>query len=605
MDKRKKILTIGLFIGLFIFINLITNFRFLYRVFYKDGEATYSRYDLAVNGDAYEITNIGKEVKVIKLVFETIPSDLVIEFTNDDFVNYQRFNNNYYRNVITENQMYVYVSLKGKINNLRITPYNGMIEEVIINPKVPYQFNFFKTLLIFGLILGAIFVLRDNSILNLKDKRQKVSCFIVIFIICLIALNYYNCNKSKGEYSFYNVYYTDALINHKLEIDAEIDENLKNAVNPYDSSNRNFNYILDASYYNGKYYCYFGVLPNMLFFVPYKLITGKYMTNAFGCLIYTILGTVATFLFYKELVKKYFKNITFRTFILSFIYIIFGSKLFWCMHRPNFYELVVIAAYFHIIFGLYLVLFNDKEKKFPEFLGYTFLASSVLCRPTALLASVFVIPKIIDKFKKYRFKVTTWLPLIIPYFVIGIITMYMNYVRFGSILDFGITYQLASNNLSAGNFSIINGLVGGFYYLFATYNIKIIPLSILSTTNYFPILTDFHVEDIGGGVLTTSFIGFVIFFIPFLIKFIKDKKLKIYLIMTSIMAFVLIFISSSIGASIGRYMLDFNYLIYFVIIVVSFNYIQNDDSKVLNKVYTFVIILSIIVNFLLSLSNIY
>ena len=604
MKKRKKSITIGLFVGLFIFINLLTNFRWVYQIFYQDDEATYTLYDMTVNDTAYEITNINKNVKLVKLEFETIPSELVIEFTNEDFVNYKRFNGNYYRNGMKDDHLFVYFSLNGKINSLRITPYNGIVKNVIINPKIPYKLNLLRTILIYGLIICFIYVLKDSSILKLKDKRQRISCLIILCIICMVSVNYYYCNKAKGSYTFYNVYYTDAIINHRLDLNVQVDEKLLNAQNPYDSSTRDFDYILDASFYNGKYYCYFGILPNLLFFVPYKLMTGNYMTNAFACLIYTMLATLATFLFYKELVKKYFKNIKFRTFILTFVYIILGSKLFWCMHRPNFYELIVVAAYFHVVFGLYLVLFNDNENKIREFIGYTFLASSVLCRPTALLASIFVIPKIIDKFKKHKFKVSTWWPLVIPYLVIGIITMYMNYVRFGSILEFGISYQLASNNHFAKE-SILDGLVGAFYYLFATYNIKIFPISIIGNTNYFPLLTDYYVEDIGGGVMATSILGFIAFFIPYLVRFIKEKKLKMYLIMTLCLAIFLIILSGTFGALVGRYMLDFNYLIYFIIVVVSFYYIQKDDSRVLNNVYTFVIVLSIVINFLLSLSNVY
>ena len=387
-------------------------------------------------------------------------------------------------------------------------------------------------------------------------------------------------------------------------MDIEVDEKLIASPNPYDTSNRDFNYTLDVSYYKGKFYCYFGLLPNIVLFVPYKLITGNYMSNAFGCLVYSFLGVIATFLLYSEIIKKYFKNINFNTFILSFVYVIFGSKLLWCMHRPNFYELLTIAAYFHIMLGLYLVLFNNKENKVREFLGSTFLALAVLCRPTALLASFFIVPKIIDKFKKYKFKITKWLPLIIPYFVVGIIAMYINYVRFDNILEFGVSYQLAASNLNGtGSFSLLNGIVNGFYYLFSTYSMKINPISVSGSIQKFPILTDFHVEDIGGGVITTSFLGFIVLFTPYLVKFIKDKRLKVYTILAYVLAFTLIYISSSSSSTIGRYMLDFNYLIYFVIIVISFQFIQKDKSKVLNTIYNFIIIISIIVNFLLSLSN--
>ena len=147
----------------------------------------------------------------------------------------------------------------------------------------------------------------------------------------------------------------------KIIVKDNTKEELKTAKNPYDPSNRDYTFLWDASYYKGNYYCYFGLWPILTIMAPFKIITTKYLTTPIVCLFYAIISIISTLLLYNSIIKKYFKNITFQTYILSFIFIIFGSKILWCMNRPSFYELVSLASYAHIILGLYLVIFSNNK----------------------------------------------------------------------------------------------------------------------------------------------------------------------------------------------------------------------------------------------------
>ena len=57
---------------------------------------------------------------------------------------------------------------------------------------------------------------------------------------------------------------------------------LKSLSNPYDYRLRSMtlepagvSYLWDAAYYIGRYYVYFGIVPELLFFLPYYLATGN------------------------------------------------------------------------------------------------------------------------------------------------------------------------------------------------------------------------------------------------------------------------------------------------------------------------------------------
>ena len=388
----------------------------------------------------------------------------------------------------------------------------------------------------------------------------------------------------------------------KLYLDYPVDKYIFDTINPYDPSNRYYNHLWDASYYNGKYYCYFGILPILIMFIPYKIITNTYLTTPLACFIYSTFSIIGTYLLYKSIIKKYFKNINYKTYIISFLFIIFGTKIFWCIHRPSFYELVSLAAYTHITFGLYLVLFKDK--KISNLIGYILLASSVLCRPTSLICSLLILPKIINKIKKKQFKLIDFTILAIPYIIIGLFTMYINYIRFDSIFEFGVSYQITTNNLYNSNFSIINAIYGTYQYLFGKISFQTSHPTLYSPLAKIPYITDINIEKIGGGIITTSIISIIILFIPKIFKHIKEKELKTYITLSLIIGSFLIIISSGIGALIGRYMLDFNYIFYFITVILWLYIINKTKNKNTESIYILLCIISIYINIIISNTNI-
>ena len=74
----------------------------------------------------------------------------------------------------------------------------------------------------------------------------------------------------------------DALIHGHTNLDLPVPDELAQMSNPYDSDLRgqvagriDIPIYWDHAFYKGKYYCYFGVVPAILLFIPYQLLTGK------------------------------------------------------------------------------------------------------------------------------------------------------------------------------------------------------------------------------------------------------------------------------------------------------------------------------------------
>lgn len=100
----------------------------------------------------------------------------------------------------------------------------------------------------------------------------------------------------------------ESLAEGRVDLEHEAIDALKGLSNPYDTNQRK-NEITDApwdiSYYNGKLYVYFGLVPELLFYFPYYLATGKAFPTYMGILICAIMVLTGAFN-YKTVVSGYF-----------------------------------------------------------------------------------------------------------------------------------------------------------------------------------------------------------------------------------------------------------------------------------------------------------
>ncbi|MBQ9154271.1 MAG: hypothetical protein IJ130_10710 [Solobacterium sp.] len=591
---KKVLLSIALLLG----VNLLTNYRFFYRFFYRGPQLSYTGNDCRTDEHFWQIENINEEVNVIELTYTDQPYYLSVSYTSDEFANYEHFNPSWETDKTQKDYMFIYAAMNMPVKNLLIFAGNGSLDQIILNPRVSYHLNGTKTVLYWLILMGIWFIFSDGRTL-VNDRKQLARSALAVVLLTGMSWNLArDYSDQEGMDDLYARYYTDTLISGSLELDYPTDA-AEISNDPYDTSDRSEDILWDATYYNGKYYAYFGVLPAAVLMVPYKLATGNYLSSAYGMLVYLFGCFAAGLLLFREIVRKYFPQISFRMFMLSYLYIVFGSKLIWSANRPLFYEMLVCAAFFHVMLGLYLVQFG--KSRVHHTVGYLSLALTALCRPTFLLASVLIVPGLIRKLKEKRFGIADFLCLMIPYGVIGLLTMYLNYVRFGSVLEFGISYQLTANSMLYSRFSLLKALTGSFMYLFDGFTVKLLPFTVAGQTEAFPLVSDFFMETAGGGFVPVSVIGILI---PVLMKHVKNRELKMYLYLCLGLALAQLIISTGVGSLVGRYMADFNYLLYFAV-TAEFLYIMHQEQHpVIADIYVCAVSASIFLNYFLALSNI-
>lgn len=95
-----------------------------------------------------------------------------------------------------------------------------------------------------------------------------------------IARNATGLWTSNGQYARL----ANALLHGHTYLNLPVSPGLKALKNPYSLSARlaigkqgQFSFW-DHAFYHGKYYCYYGIIPALIFFVPYQFLTGHYMT---------------------------------------------------------------------------------------------------------------------------------------------------------------------------------------------------------------------------------------------------------------------------------------------------------------------------------------
>ena len=159
-----------------------------------------------------------------------------------------------------------------------------------------------------------LYTLRPSSKLHLEiasiTRREKIICAAVmtILIVAVVLPMAWNPNWSGELHKHHNQYQllADAFLKGQLYLEEPVDPRLAAMENPYDPKARDELNLdensggWDHAFYKGHYYVYFGAVPAILIFAPYKLIVGKslatyHATQIFAALF--IIGLFALFLF--------------------------------------------------------------------------------------------------------------------------------------------------------------------------------------------------------------------------------------------------------------------------------------------------------------------
>ena len=286
-------------------------------------------------------------------------------------------------------------------------------------------------------------------------------------------------SRTAGE-DYYNRL-ADGLAHGRLSLDLPVPAWLAQLPNPYDpAANAPFQgqryspgRIHDLSYYRGRLYLYFSVVPAVTLFLPCHLLTGAYLSHQDACLVFCGLGFLASSVLLELIRRRCFPSAgpvlaglgTLAAGLVPLVPLV--------LERADVWEVPITASYGFWMLSLLLtwIALDRPVPSWPWLLGLsTAVGLAVGCRPnTCLGAALLLIPlwPVLQAFQAgdRRRGWAGFASLVLPCGAIAAGLLAYNQARFGSFSEFGIKYQLSGGNEeSVQRFSL-----GFWWYDFRVY----------------------------------------------------------------------------------------------------------------------------------------
>ena len=300
-----------------------------------------------------------------------------------------------------------------------------------------------------------------GSAFGSSNGRAKFKTIITGVILCVVIsvviVSYFwtvssalsQLGNASAKTAHYNLL-TDGFLAGQLNLKRDAAPQLALVQNPYDPIQNGPYRLHDASYYGKKLYLYFGVTPALILFLPYAILTGRYIWHHDAVAIlssaqFLVMAGLLIFLH-----RKYFLKIKLTSLLLGILALGLTNGVLIMLRRPDLWEIPIIAASFMVM--LSLVCIFRALRSSVSCVCWISLASicyglAIGARPSVILgAGILLLPLLTHWKKSRRFSLRILIAAIIPIATIGLGLLLYNWLRFGSITEFGQNYQLAADN---------------------------------------------------------------------------------------------------------------------------------------------------------------
>lgn len=546
-----------------------------------------------------------------------------------------------------EKSHYINVHPSGKVSGMSVVfdiPENECIvlNDISINAPRPFSFSFFRILLVIALCAFAYLFAPNSDFnkMNFHNNKETYST-LATFILCLlcslftvlsvinplftgVALTENGLEFVRLPMENHNMYdeLAVAILDGKTYIDNnDVPESLKELPNPYDTAQRQITsqqtgdkYRWDVAYFDGHYYVYFGIVPLLLMYLPFRVITNSPFPTVLGIVLFATLFSIGAYKLITLIAEKKFKNISVGNLLLILTTSIISCGLIFLVKRPDFYGIPIITGMTFSVFGIYnwiYGLYNEKNRNLRFLIGSVCMALVAGCRPQMLLLTFLAIPLFFKKYitnKEIKSKkgIAELILLLSPYVVVASGLMFYNFIRFGSPFDFGSNYQLTTNDVTKRGMNSARAGLGFFTYLFQppvfTSEFPFLEKVTIKTNYVGKTIT----ENCFGGLITSTPILWFTALLGKAKSTLKEKKLFSHTLLLLIFGFTIVFFNTQAGGLLQRYVSDFGFIFFgaaILIILSLFEKAENPEEKKLLNILTFCSsFLSIFYSFALAFS---
>lgn len=454
-----------------------------------------------------EFSNLNTEVHNIRIDFDANQPaqnlEVKIQFTDDAHLTY--FDSTEYTvgipnvtvSTFSSESEYINLNTTGYMNNLRIeivsedASYPIKLWTVTLNMNRPFDFNQLRFWAVFGVLLLAYIFRPHSAVYRMSivenPRKSKVAIVATVLVemslvtsflffgtnLVGVATSDYNSGSWDGK-SIVNTFevggdnaqqYAElarAMAHGQLYLEEEPPQWLIEMDDPYDKGARDEAqketgepYLFDVAYYEGHYYVYFGVVPVVLFYLPFYLLTGASFPTAIGVLIMALAFILGCSMLLDRFARYHFQRVSVGLYLLLQVPLVACCGFLYLVKFPTFYSLPIMCGLAFSVWGLYFWM-KGRLSRHPAvwfFVGSLCMALVVGCRPQLVMLSFVAFPLFWRTYiTKRRLRTPRGMKefacLIAPYLIVGAAIMLYNHARFGSFTDFGANYNLTMNDMT-------------------------------------------------------------------------------------------------------------------------------------------------------------
>lgn len=252
------------------------------------------------------------------------------------------------------------------------------IQAVRANVKVPFDFNPARVAIMAAILL-AVACWRPGSWLwriplDTASTAQRTLglCLAAPIVFAMVygivtqlagePLVFHEAGGYTYDFDQYG-HIADALLQGRTSLDLNVPDALAAAANPYNTDVRarllaeGVNPIYwDYAYYNGHWYSYFGVLPAVLLFMPYRLLTGHMLSSGAAVLLLMLLAILFLALLVIRVIARIAPKTSLAATSIALTTMLLGSNAGYLLFRRNFYSVPFAASLALSALGIWLWL---------------------------------------------------------------------------------------------------------------------------------------------------------------------------------------------------------------------------------------------------------
>jgi hypothetical protein len=322
--------------------------------------------------------------------------------------------------------------------------------------------------------------------------------------------------------------------------------------------------------------------------LPFYLIFGRVPSDKIVLFVLSIITIIGMFYMIRQIFKKFKTNTSYILYLFFNCSVVFGSMTYLLLRLGSYYILAISTAIacmaWSIGFAYAAVCNKNKISRSVLFLlSGIFLVLVSESRPSSIILEVgaiapLFISVLIDKSRKWKSRLIDAFAFLFPVILGGLAIMYYNYIRFDSVFEFGLTYQLTVRDISYDQIRFSpKKIFSAIYYSFFR------PLNIIPQFPYFiasgsNIRTNgnYFYNEMSAGIFIFPF-AWGVFALPFMNK--KEKILEkiTYITMLGAAVFIAVFDYVKSGI-IQRYLSEVSFIVMIVAGMALLNRIKNNEK---------------------------